>query len=606
MKRIFIAALLAVVALLAIIVLLTKRSPHSTRVAEFLPPETVALVHLPDVPRSRERWAKTALSQILHEPEVEAFLERPRSKIPQNEEIARRMDQVGRIDPREAFLAVTSVTDNSASLLCGFSYRGKKEEVTALVADLRKALQTQWPAGKTDIVQTAGDEIETWTNGNTTIALVLKGDWLFLGNDLSVLKTALERFDGKAGSALRDNMNFRAAVSRMPLDFDALGFVRVRPLSERLISLMLMTNPTGDPHQMDELKKVEAFAGTSKFEGENIRETIFVLTPGEKKKEPMVRSALAMTSTNSLIYYAGMFQKPANFRWPNPAVDPSGLMRSAQGFLDNFSAQGLSAEDFWSAFGPECSFLMEWPATAQIPAPIAVLDIRDKVKAQRFAEVLAQPKAGPAWTRQVIDGTSFYQLQPTGIAMFQLSVTLAITDKFFVAGMSFDSVRTALARLKSGEPKLDKTAAFQKAADSVHAPSGGFGYIESRQVFERIYGPLRPFAMMWAGFMKGSSDYVDVTKLPATETISKHLGPVIYSQSSVEDGALSESIGPVTMTQALFAIGAGSMGAAVPLVKKQIQAMTPSSAAPAAGFSPSPPPMTPPLATPGAVPLTTP
>ena len=53
---------------------------------------------------------------------------------------------------------------------------------------------------------------------------------------------------------------------------------------------------------------------------------------------------------------------------------------------------------------------------------------------------------------------------------------------------------------------------------------------------------------------------VDVNKLPDTETISRHLNPILYTNRQVADGMLIESSGPITLSQAVMLI-AGGVGA---------------------------------------------
>ncbi len=616
MKKLVFSVVVAVAVIFVAIIFITKRAPHASRVAELLPQETIALVHLPDVGRTRERWPKTALYQIWHEPEVQAFFEKPLSKVPQRDEIKRRREQIRQIDPHEAFLAVTSIPENGTpKIIAGISYHGKKSDVDALLGDLRKAVQAEWPSGKSDIVKVGADEVETFTNANVTIAAAFKEDWLLVADDLDLMKATLARFDGKLSNGLRDNANFQSCVKHMPIDFDVLTFVQMSGISDRLVSFMMMANPGGDPHAFDELKKIQALVTMTKLDDANLRDAMFVLKPGEGKKETMGRGALSLTSTNTLVYYAAEMQKAQNFKMPNPALDQSGVLKMLQAYLDNFAAQGLTADDFYGAFGPELSVITDWLATSQTPAPIIALDLRDKAKAQRFVDAVTQPPNGQPWAKQVIDGTTYFQLPPTGFGFVQISATLAVSDKFVLAGLSFDAVKTALAQLNSKDVKLDKLPDFRKAADAVNAPTLAFSYVDAKTLFERIYGPLRPFAMMWTAFIKGSSDYVDVSKLPATETISKHLTPIVFSQSHVTDGVMSESVGPITMTQALVGFGAGAGAAIVPLLQKQM-IQPPASASPAPPvFAPAPAvpapsistaPMQPPASTPSPEPQTTP
>src|SRR5205823_5632639 len=186
-----------------------------------------------------------------------------------------------------------------------------------------------------------------------------------------------------------------------------------------------------------------------------------VLRPVELKKGPIARNGLALTSTNTLVYYAAALQKPANLQIPDTnALAALGYMRFVQPFLDSFAAQGLTLDDFWAAFGPEVNVVADWAPSAQTPAPLVALDVRDKTKAQRFVEALTQAKTGTAWARQEIGGTPFYQLPGSGFGMVQIAPTLAVTDKLVLVGLNLDSVKDALARLNTGEAKLAKVPAF--------------------------------------------------------------------------------------------------------------------------------------------------
>jgi hypothetical protein len=61
--------------------------------------------------------------------------------------------------------------------------------------------------------------------------------------------------------------------------------------------------------------------------------------------------------------------------------------------------------------------------------------------------------------------------------------------------------------------------------------------------------------LMSAAFMPAVSDYVDVSKLPPPEVVTKHLSPIVSSQRYDGDGYVAESIGPVTLNQAALVVG---------------------------------------------------
>jgi hypothetical protein len=52
---------------------------------------------------------------------------------------------------------------------------------------------------------------------------------------------------------------------------------------------------------------------------------------------------------------------------------------------------------------------------------------------------------------------------------------------------------------------------------------------------------------MGAAFMPAIGEYVDVTKWPPPEIVTKHLSPFVLSQRYEKDGYVTESTGPVSL-----------------------------------------------------------
>jgi len=61
--------------------------------------------------------------------------------------------------------------------------------------------------------------------------------------------------------------------------------------------------------------------------------------------------------------------------------------------------------------------------------------------------------------------------------------------------------------------------------------------------------------LMSAAFMPAISDYVDVGKLPPAEVVAKHLSLIVSSQRYERDGYITESVGPVTLSEAAIGLG---------------------------------------------------
>jgi len=191
------------------------------------------------------------------------------------------------------------------------------------------------------------------------------------------------------------------------------------------------------------------------------------------------------------------------------------------------------------------------------PSVLLNLDVRDNAKARKFVDAFANGQVTP-WAQQEIDGVRYYSLPQESAGIIPLAPVLGLTDKALLFGLSFDSVQKAVQSAKSGDARLDKQADFKAASDLVSKPTGMFGYIDSKQLFEKVYGFASTYLKAMALFNPHAGDYADLSKLPSTEAVSKHLSPIVYSMGTDDKGTLVESAGPVTFNQALFALAAGA------------------------------------------------
>ena len=141
--------------------------------------------------------------------------------------------------------------------------------------------------------------------------------------------------------------------------------------------------------------------------------------------------------------------------------------------------------------------------------------------------------------------------------------TLAIADNMAVMGISPAAVASALTRAATPSP-LSSAPAFAPALDAYRSANEAFGFIDLKEVFSRGFPMLRGVISFGVSLVPGASDVVDATKLPQTETIAKHLTPLVFSESRLDDGYLIESSGPITMNQAALLFGGGATNLLAP------------------------------------------
>ncbi len=562
----------------AAFLLLKHKAARRVETAQLVPGDTLFFAELQDCPRTALRWQQTALFQLWQEPEVQAFLEKPRSKVPTIGDWQSKLDAFVRIKPLQAFVAVTTLEGDSPRWIAGFSYAGSQSEVERSLAAPREELRKAWPAGKADIGYYGSTEIQTYTDKSNTVAEAFQDNWYFVSNQLDILHGTLDRYNGKpSGSkpALAADETYRKSLAPLPADADLRAFARVGVLTDRVASLMAAAGQKADPQQLSDLKKTQAIALSSKLDGSQFRDTIFSYAPGTGKQPPLSRHGLALSTGSTLLYYGATL--PASLGVPQS--NEPGIAQLLPMLADVEKAladNGLKLSDATSAFGPEMSSLFDWtPATLAPPSFLLAVDVRDAAKAKAFIQAITSvPNGASGWTHIEQDGATIFQppAPAGGLAGFTLpSPSIGLSDRFLVLGLSTDAVTSGLAQLKNKAGKLNDQPAFQAAEKTVEVPTASFGYVDLRSLVERSYGIMRPFLAMSLAFNANSGQYLDAGKLPDTETLTKHLGPSVLSQATTDDGTLMESTGPLTFDQIVVMALGGAGVAAFPMIEQTMQ-----------------------------------
>ena len=151
MKKIVLPLFVVLVAAAAAAFLLLKqKTVRHVETAELVPADTLFFAELPDCPRSAQRWRQTALFQLWQEPEVQAFFEKPLTKLPALSDWQAKFGDFVSAEPRQAFIAVTTLEGDSPRWIAGFSFAGSRAQAEKALAGPREELRKAWPAGKAD------------------------------------------------------------------------------------------------------------------------------------------------------------------------------------------------------------------------------------------------------------------------------------------------------------------------------------------------------------------------------------------------------------------------------------------------------------------------
>jgi hypothetical protein len=530
------AAVLAVLILVAVVLFLREAGPSDA--AMLVPEDTVFLASFSDLPRSFLRWQGTCLAKIGKEPEVKAFLEKPLAKLMANP----GTDETGRIliglKPGRMFVAVTGVTTERVDALVGFQYWGGRKDFDGAVARMRQEL----PPGETTRENHEGREIVCSRHGSFTVFTATQGRWGFVSTNGDLIKSALDRARGiKNTPSLSSNPRFQEVSKRMLNSPDFSFYLQPQKVLDVLLAAGRSLGAESIPEQIEDLRATEAVGGSLKLDGELHRDALFLLRKSPKPADTLAHKTARFTAPETVVFIDFL----ARF-----AGLPSLLEKALVGTAPQAEIVEL-AELVSSAFGPECAVVLNWGTGQMAPSGILAVEIRDRSKADDALKKLISlfPE-----TRVVDeDGIKLYSIPSVSNPL--ASPTLTLTDEFLIAGVDPTGVLRAA---RSGGGAIEGLPAFAPAIHAYRSANEVFAFINTRDVFVRAYTALRPVILFGAQVMPGAADMIDTGKLPQTETIARHLPPVILSQQRLEDGVFLESSGPVTVSELAVAAAAGA------------------------------------------------
>ena len=540
MKKVL-TVVLAVIFVVSVSVIWIWRNMGVSDAALLLPAETVALVSLPDLPRSALRWPGTALAKIGVEPEMKAFLEKPFQHLTKNQGGDVASSILWNLKPGRIFAAVTSVSAKEAGILIGFQFWGGKAAHDAAINSLREELARQGKPSEITREIYEGTEITSSSHQGFTLYNASHGQWGFLSNSLPSIKDALDRASGRRTEGhLADSPRYREVIGELSKDPDLLFYVQPQTAIDTLTTIGQAMGAQVNPAQLEQARKVEAVGASTKLDGADLRDTIFILRQDPPDIGSLNHGPMKLTNSMTVAYFE--FVADLN-QYTNLATNPS--LNAALG------GRGLQNQRLLElipqAFGPECAVNISWPGEKMKPEAYLAVQIKDEAIAEEaIREVLA---LFPETTVTDQGAYRFYNFRALQTPFANPTLTMA--EGYLLIGIDPDDLSQAVASLKKSDP-LEKSPAFAPAKSAYNAANEVFGFIDTKAIFNRGFPMVRPIIIFGTAFMPGASDIVDSTKLPQTETISKHLQPILYAQTRKSNGYRIESSGPITMNQALL------------------------------------------------------
>jgi len=522
-------------------------------VSALLPRETIFLAHVPDLNRTRDQWHHSDLYLLYREPAVQDFVRKPLLKLPKKEAASQTLRDFEQLDPKDGFFTLTSIDNNNPKIVGGFRFRGGPEDAERVIGKWRSNFLEKNPSAKREKLQYEHHEIEVVAGTPFALATAYDRPWFFAATDLAELKAVLDRADGRGKNAkntLDADDSYRAAAAHMPSSYAASFYLQPKTISERLAALRAAIQSSGATNERSLLEKVRSISGAMRFENGKIHDLLFLGMPKLEQDAALTRSSLTLGTKETFFYLSMLLNVGQKVDALNQAAGIAGTM---QKFFQTFSDSGITADDWKAAFGLELGSLADWPSNAPWPSLILTLPVIDMARASKIVEAVTRVDGNAIWTQTEKDSVRYFSM-PSPATLIAITPTIALSNRILIAGFNPVSVEEAIKRDGSVSSELSNSQTYKTAAKLVPSPTNFFAYIDAALLYSRLDASLRPMLLMAAAFMPGMTDYVDLTRLPAAEVITKHLGPIVSSQRYDGDGYVAESVGPITLDQSAIGL----------------------------------------------------
>jgi hypothetical protein len=561
----------------------------SAPVSTLLPRETIFLAHMPDFNRTRDEWYRSDIYQLYREPAVQDFLRKPLGNVPKTDAASQTLREIEQLDPKHAFFALTSMDNNNPRFVGGFRFRGSQEEAERIINRWRSTYLEQTPAAKREKLQYQHHEIELVTAAPFTLATTYDRPWFFAATDVSELKALLDRADRRAKNPeamLDKDEAYREAVSHRPSNYVAFFYLQPKVFSERIAALRAAVRSTPTPSETTMLEKMRCIAGSMRFDNGKIHDVLFLGMPKLEHEATLTRSSVSLGTKETFFYLSMLLNLGEKIDTLNQAAAFAGT-KVFQVLADS----GITADDWKAAFGLELASLADWPSSAHWPSLLLTLPVTDAAKAGKITDALIRADEGATWTQTQKDGVRYFSKE-SAASLVAITPTIAVSDRVLIAGLNPVSVEEAMKRNGAGSDGLSDSSTYKAAERLLPRPTNFFAYIDAALLYSRLDASLRPMLLMAAAFMPAVAGSIDLTKLPSSDVITKHLSPIVSSQRYDHDGYVAESVGPITLDQSAIGVAIlSSFGTARQKVGTGVSGWSASPAAtPQSTPSPSPTP----------------
>ena len=559
MKKVVIVLLLLTAAVAAVMVyyIFVKPAPKA---ADLLPESTFVFLDIPDFSQSRAEFAKTELYGLWHEPEVQAFLEKPLAaarealiNLGAPKEGTSVAEQILDAMQGEVFLALTRITilpSFSPGVVLGVDARRKRIEAAAALYSLKNKLKASNPTGKFEESKFLGVKYDIWEArpGLLICQASLNSLYVFtLGED--TMRDVIACYAGQTSrdyKRLSESPKYRNVLQHSSKNKEFLAYCNFEEILKLAGPLLALSPQTSGFY--GKLSRLQTSAASMTFVNGGIEDVGFVAysSAAPQPVPATQRKTLALTTPDTLVYWTSSTDLAAMYDEAMQSLSQSGnanLMAAVGLFQQSLGNQGVRIrEDVLQKLGPECAVLGDWQPGTRVPDAAIVIEIAKGAQLQTAIDGAMNALKSATWgDNSPWDETEFagQKLRTMHVGTSVLAPTYTTTDQFFILASTPDYARQLLGQLKGAKPTLAQSELYTRSMKRLPAGGSSYLYADLRGVFEPLYAFGKD---TWT--QQGDNGVVDLKKLPSSPTIAKHLFPFVSTTISEPLQETSTSFSP--------------------------------------------------------------
>ena len=513
---------------------------------KLLPKDTLAFFTISDVPEFRQKWDKTSVGQLLHDPKLKPFLDDVEKKI---DEASKNMEnETGvsiadllEVPQGELTIALLEKPARKLSFVFMLEFGKNKATIEKLLKKFDEALEKEQAEHTTEEIEKIAVHVYTLKNPEPdnpfkTITYFTDESFLVFSTEIEAIKEVLERWEGDSDDSLADNDQFKYIQSKCKLDSGEpllKWYINPIGLIQSGITMAQATIPqAGLAAAFLPMFGVDGWKGwggtldfdEGEFEGvsnsfifaENPKGLMGVFLFPETQLVPPKWVPADIGSYNA-----------ANWNIAGAYTSIETLVDSFQGrgatgrFLDQIAEQGPmvhAKKDIIDHLDGKIHILQSEAKDSDDDAPptpqvLAAFGLKDPAKIKKTLAAAAKSAASNLETRE-FNGETIYEIFTPNSDQ---SVSIAVTEGQLIITNDTPLLEGVMRGQSGGRAALIDSSEYKRISKYFPSKTSMVSFQRSEAQFKTYYNLLRKSD----NFIDG----IDVSKLPPFEAISKYFQP---------------------------------------------------------------------------------